>query len=43
MPKNYQISQYDLPLVIGGAIPVYDAYVPEGTGARLFGTIPPAS
>ncbi len=23
MPKNYQISQYDLPLVVGGAVPLY--------------------
>jgi aspartyl-tRNA(Asn)/glutamyl-tRNA(Gln) amidotransferase subunit B len=29
MPKNYQISQYDLPLVVGGAIPVYEACLPK--------------
>ena len=29
MPKNYQISQYDLPLVVGGAIPVYEVCLPK--------------
>lgn len=29
MPKNYQISQYDQPLVVGGAIPMYDQYFPK--------------
>ncbi|MGI8603967.1 MAG: Asp-tRNA(Asn)/Glu-tRNA(Gln) amidotransferase subunit GatB [Verrucomicrobiales bacterium] len=29
MPKNYQISQYDLPLVIGGAVPLYDICFPK--------------
>jgi len=29
MPKNYQISQYDQPLVVGGRIPLYDQYFPK--------------
>ncbi len=24
MPKNYQISQFDLPLCLGGGVPLYD-------------------
>ncbi len=26
MPKNYQISQYDQPLVVGGSLPMYQQY-----------------
>ena len=29
MPKNYQISQYDQPLVLGGEIPMYEQYFPK--------------
>ncbi|MBL47401.1 MAG: Asp-tRNA(Asn)/Glu-tRNA(Gln) amidotransferase GatCAB subunit B [Roseibacillus sp.] len=29
MPKNYQISQFDLPLCIGGAVPLYDHNYPK--------------
>jgi aspartyl-tRNA(Asn)/glutamyl-tRNA(Gln) amidotransferase subunit B len=29
MPKNYQISQYDQPLVVGGGIPMYEQYFPK--------------
>lgn len=29
MPKNYQISQYDLPLCLGGAVPLYDLAYPK--------------
>lgn len=29
MPKNYQISQYDLPLCIGGAVPLHDLAYPK--------------
>ena len=28
MPKNYQTSQYDLPLCLGGAVPLYDHCYP---------------
>ncbi|MFN0130410.1 MAG: Asp-tRNA(Asn)/Glu-tRNA(Gln) amidotransferase subunit GatB [Verrucomicrobiales bacterium] len=45
MPKNYQTSQYDQPLVVGGGIPMYDQYFPkgqrpEGGEAGVVGTIP---
>jgi aspartyl-tRNA(Asn)/glutamyl-tRNA(Gln) amidotransferase subunit B len=29
MPKNYQISQYDLPLCSGGAVPLHDLAYPK--------------
>ena len=29
MPKNYQISQYDLPLCAGGAVPLHDLAYPK--------------
>ncbi len=29
MPKNYQISQFDLPLCIGGAVPLYELSYPK--------------
>ena len=29
MPKNYQISQFDLPLCIGGAVPLYEHNYPK--------------
>ena len=28
MPKNYQITQFDLPLCIGGGVPLYDHCYP---------------
>ena len=45
MPKNYQISQYDQPLVVGGRIPLYDQYFPKnqrgGAGADgVLATVP---
>lgn len=35
MPKNYQISQYDQPLVLGGGIPLYENYFPKEQRAAL--------
>ena len=29
MPKNYQISQYDLPLCVGGGVPLHDLAYPK--------------
>ena len=29
MPKNYQLSQYDLPLCLGGGVPLYDLAYPK--------------
>jgi len=29
MPKNYQITQYDLPLCLGGGVPLYDLAYPK--------------
>ena len=29
MPKNYQISQYDLPLCLGGTVPLHDLAYPK--------------
>jgi len=29
MPKNYQISQYDLPFCLGGAVPLHDMAYPK--------------
>ncbi len=29
MPKNYQISQYDLPLCLGGGVPLHDLAYPK--------------
>ena len=29
MPKNYQISQFDLPLCLGGAVPLYELAYPK--------------
>ncbi len=29
MPKNYQLSQYDLPLCLGGGVPLYDHCYPK--------------
>ncbi|MBL9182892.1 MAG: Asp-tRNA(Asn)/Glu-tRNA(Gln) amidotransferase subunit GatB [Verrucomicrobiaceae bacterium] len=29
MPKNYQISQFDLPLCLGGGVPLYDFAYPK--------------
>jgi len=29
MPKNYQLSQFDLPLCIGGGVPLYDFAYPK--------------
>ena len=29
MPKNYQISQFDLPLCLGGGVPLYDLAYPK--------------
>lgn len=29
MPKNYQISQYDLPFCLGGAVPLHDLAYPK--------------
>ena len=31
MPKNYQISQFDLPLCIGGSVPLYPQNYPKET------------
>lgn len=37
MPKNYQISQYDLPLCTGGSVPLYDlAYPKDAQNAIAF-------
>ena len=30
MPKNYQTTQMDLPLCIGGGVPLYDHCYPDG-------------
>src|SRR5436190_11078607 len=32
MPKNYQISQYDLPICVGGGL---DIELPDGSGGRI--------
>ncbi|MEO0448279.1 MAG: Asp-tRNA(Asn)/Glu-tRNA(Gln) amidotransferase subunit GatB, partial [Verrucomicrobiota bacterium] len=29
MPKNYQISQFDLPLCLGGGVPLYELAYPK--------------
>ena len=29
MPKNYQISQYDLPICVGGTVPLHDLAYPK--------------
>jgi aspartyl-tRNA(Asn)/glutamyl-tRNA(Gln) amidotransferase subunit B len=29
MPKNYQISQYDLPICLGGSVPLHDTAYPK--------------
>jgi aspartyl-tRNA(Asn)/glutamyl-tRNA(Gln) amidotransferase subunit B len=29
MPKNYQISQYDVPICVGGAVPLHDLAYPK--------------
>jgi aspartyl-tRNA(Asn)/glutamyl-tRNA(Gln) amidotransferase subunit B len=29
MPKNYQISQYDMPICVGGAVPLHDMAYPK--------------
>lgn len=29
MPKNYQLSQFDLPLCVGGGVPLYDTAYPK--------------
>src|SRR5207245_4876959 len=29
MPKNYQISQYDLPICLGGTVPLHDLAYPK--------------
>ncbi len=35
MPKNYQISQYDLPLVVGGGVPLYSRYFATSRGGAI--------
>jgi aspartyl-tRNA(Asn)/glutamyl-tRNA(Gln) amidotransferase subunit B len=35
MPKNYQISQYDLPLCINGAVPLHDLAYPKDAQKTL--------
>src|SRR5581483_5959308 len=34
MPKNYQISQYDVPLCRGGAVPLHEMAYPKETQVR---------
>ncbi|HWB03448.1 MAG TPA: Asp-tRNA(Asn)/Glu-tRNA(Gln) amidotransferase subunit GatB [Verrucomicrobiales bacterium] len=35
MPKNYQLTQYDLPLCIGGGVPLYDLAYPKDWQKRI--------
>ena len=35
MPKNYQLSQYDLPLCLGGGVPLYDSAYPKDWQKRI--------
>jgi len=39
LPKNYQISQYDLPLCFDGALDIPDPADPDGAPARRIGII----
>ncbi|NWK56133.1 Asp-tRNA(Asn)/Glu-tRNA(Gln) amidotransferase subunit GatB [Verrucomicrobiaceae bacterium N1E253] len=35
MPKNYQLTQFDLPLCIGGGVPLYDLAYPKETQKNI--------
>jgi len=35
MPKNYQLSQFDLPLCVGGEVPLYDDAYPKDWQKRI--------
>jgi aspartyl-tRNA(Asn)/glutamyl-tRNA(Gln) amidotransferase subunit B len=35
MPKNYQITQYDLPLCAGGAVPLHDLAYPKDAQKKI--------
>lgn len=35
MPKNYQLSQFDLPLCLGGGVPLYDLAYPKETQKNI--------
>ncbi len=35
MPKNYQISQFDVPLCIGGGVPLYDLAYPKDAQKKI--------
>ena len=35
MPKNYQLTQYDLPLCVGGGVPLYDLAYPKDWQKRI--------
>jgi aspartyl-tRNA(Asn)/glutamyl-tRNA(Gln) amidotransferase subunit B len=35
MPKNYQLSQFDLPLCLGGGVPLYDMAYPKDWQKRI--------
>lgn len=35
MPKNYQISQYDLPICLGGGVPLHDTAYPKDTQKNI--------
>lgn len=36
MPKNYQISQFDLPLCLGGGVPLYELAYPKDHQKEIF-------
>ena len=35
MPKDYQLSQYDLPLCVGGGVPLYDHAYPKDAQKKI--------